>query len=158
MARYASGTSVPVDRSRSEIETILKRYGATSFLYGWNGNTAVIAFEMSGRRIRFGLSMPDRIDFAMTPTGRQRPASVQQAEYEQAVRQRWRALALIIKAKLEAVESGIAVFEEEFLAHILLPNGATVGQWMVPQIDAVYHHDHMPSLLPMLSPETQIDS
>jgi hypothetical protein len=43
--------------------------------------------------------------------------------WKQAYHQRWRALALAIKA----VESGIATFEEEFLAHIALPNGSTVG-------------------------------
>ena len=31
---------------------------------------------------------------------------------------------------------GITNFEEEFLAHIVLPNGkGTVGDWLMPQID-----------------------
>ena len=151
MTRYASDTSVSTDRSRSEIETTLRRYGATAFLYGWQDGRAAIAFEMNGRRIRFILPMPDPADFAKTPTGRQRTASAQQAEYEQAVRQRWRALALVIKAKLEAVESGIAVFEEEFLAHIVLPDGSTVGQWIAPQLETTYRTGNMPPMLPMTS-------
>ncbi|WP_198651245.1 hypothetical protein [Salinicola sp. CPA57] len=67
--------------------------------------------------------------------------------WEQACRQRWRALALVIKAKLEAVESGITMFEEEFLAHIVLPNGGTVGGWMLPQIKKSYDSGSMPPLL-----------
>ena len=35
--------------------------------------------------------------------------------WEQACRQRWRALALVIKAKLEAIDAEISTFEEEFL-------------------------------------------
>jgi hypothetical protein len=69
---------------------------------------------------------------------------------EQAVRQRWRALALVIKAKLEAFESGIETFEQAFLANILLPDGQTVGQWMVPQVEQAYLTGTMPGLLPML--------
>jgi hypothetical protein len=40
---------------------------------------------------------------------------------DQADRQRWRALYLVIRAKLEAVEAGIAVYEQEFLAFISSP-------------------------------------
>lgn len=65
-----------------------------------------------------------------------------------AERQRWRALALVIKAKLEAVEAGITEFEEEFLAHIVLPNGGTVGQFMLPQVATAYETGQMPPLLP----------
>ncbi len=32
MARYAETTSVPVDRSKAEIEAVLKRYGASEFM------------------------------------------------------------------------------------------------------------------------------
>lgn len=75
-------------------------------------------------------------------------ASLRKAAYEQAVRQRWRALALLIKSKLEAVESGITVFEEEFMAHVVLPDGKTVGQHLLPQIAHSYESGHMPPLLP----------
>ena len=43
------------------------------------------------------------------------------------VRRRWRALLLVIKAKLESVESGIETFEEAFASQIVLANGQTVG-------------------------------
>jgi hypothetical protein len=66
---------------------------------------------------------------------------------EQACRQRWRALALAIKAKLEAVEAGITSFEDEFMAHIVLPDGSTFGRWARPQIAKVYEENTMPSLL-----------
>ena len=63
------------------------------------------------------------------------------------MRQRWRALALVIKAKLEAVEAGIVTFEEEFAMHMVLPNGQTVGEWVVPQINQAYELNQMPALM-----------
>lgn len=148
---YAESTSVPSDRSRAEIERTLQRYGATGFMYGWQTDRAVIAFEMAGRRIRFVLPLPARNsrEFTHTPSRGQPRTEAQAAEaYEQAVRQKWRALALVIKAKLEAVESGITVFEDEFLAHIVLPSGEAVGDWMRPQIVRAYATGTMPALLP----------
>ena len=67
---------------------------------------------------------------------------------DQACRQRWRALLLVIKTKLEAVSAGISTLEEEFLANIVLPNNTTAGEWMIPQIDRAYRTSEMPALLP----------
>lgn len=151
MGRYAEETTVSSDKSRSEIERTLARYGADQFMYGWSGDEAVIAFQANGRRIRFRLPLPDRNDreFTHTPErGNARSPAQAEAQYEKAVRQRWRALALVIKAKLEAVEAGITEFEDEFLAHIVLPNGATFGQWARPQLATAYEQGGMPALLP----------
>lgn len=149
--RFAAGTSVPVERSRGEIERVLVRYGATGFMYGWKDNAAVVMFEAQRRRVKFVLPMPRRDDpaFTQTATGRdRRNPEAASAAWEQAQRQRWRALALVIKAKLEAVESGIASFESEFLANIILPSGDTVGEFVGPQIEESYRTGRMPPLLP----------
>ena len=151
MTRYAETTEVSSDKSRAEIEKTLVRYGAGRFLYGWQDDTAVIGFAMLDRQVKFLLPLPDRGDreFTHTPEkGLKRSAAQAEAQYEQAVRQRWRALALVIKAKLEAVESGITEFEDEFLAHIVLPDGQTVGAFMRPQIAQAYEHGEPPKLLP----------
>ena len=154
MSRYAERTDVTSDRSRSEIERTLARYGASQFMYGWETGRAVVGFAMEDRRVRFDLPMPDRNDrrFTHTPTrGTRRSETAIDAEYDQEVRQRWRALALVVKAKLEAVAAGITSFEEEFLAHIVLPSGETVGGWAVPQIEEVYRTGKMPPLLPAIT-------
>jgi hypothetical protein len=150
MSRYAKETTVSASKSRMEIEDTLSRYGATAFMYGHQGTQAVVAFEMAGRRIMFRLPMPARDDpeFTRTPARKTvRSPQQREAAYDQAVRQRWRALALVIKAKLEAVESGITEFENEFMAHIVLPGGQTVGEWMRPQIAQSYESGRMPPLL-----------
>ena len=126
MTRYAAKTTVPVARSRDEIERVLGRYGADAFGYGWDGDRSVVSFRAQGRHIRFALEIPP------------------EAQEE---RQRWRALLLVIKAKLEAVESGITDFEEEFLAHVVLPDNRTVGDWLLPQVEQAYLDGGMPKQL-----------
>jgi hypothetical protein len=154
MSRYAERTEVPSARSRDEIERTLERYGATAFAYGWQQGAATIMFEIGTprgvRRVRFRLPMPDRAarEFTRTPTGKARVESAVRAEYDRAVRQRWRALALVIKAKLEAVAAEISTVEEEFLAHICLPDGSTVGEWAAPQLAIAYDRGSMPALMP----------
>lgn len=68
-------------------------------------------------------------------------------EWEKACRQRWRALALCIKAKLEAVECGITTFESEFLAHIVLPNGETMADRALPYIAEAYATNNTPPMI-----------
>lgn len=149
---YAENTSVSTDKSRSEIERTLQRYGADQFMYGWDRSQAVVGFRMAGRQIKFLLPMPDKNDIAFThtPTGKERVETAAHKEWEQACRQKWRALSLVIKAKLEAVDAGIAIFEDEFMANIVLPNGSTVSQFMLPQIHEAYESGSMPKMLPDL--------
>lgn len=154
MSQYAKNTDVSSARSRAEIEDTLDRYGATGYAYARQGDKAMIAFSMAERQVRFILPLPDPTDreFTHTPERRTlRAPEAQRKAYEQAERQRWRALALVIKAKLEAVESGITEFEREFMAHIVLPGGETVGDWMGPQIEQAYLTGRMPALLPLLT-------
>lgn len=151
--RYAADTDVTSDRSRNEIEKTLARYGADQFFYGWQDGAATVGFRMHDRRVQFVLPLPDRDadEFMYTPKRQYlRTDSDRERAYEQAVRQKWRALSLVVKAKLEAVESGITTFEEEFLAHIVLPGGQRVGSWMIPQVAKAYELGTMPPLLPML--------
>lgn len=155
MTRYAQGTEVTVEKSRAEIERTLTRYGATEFAYGWRPGMAMVQFHMEQRAIRFLLPMPDPAEARFTSYKRgyatyERSKDAARSLWEQACRQRWRALALVVKAKLEAVESGISTFEAEFMANILLPDGSTFGEWAVPQIRRVYEQHVMPSMLPEL--------
>lgn len=139
---YAVNTSVPIERSQNEIKKILQKYGATGFVYGENGPTAVVGFEMAGRRIKFILPMPVHMK-----ERNKKNILLSRVQVDQLARSRWRCLVLAIKAKLECVESGITTLEQEFMAHIVLPNGSTVGQVMTPQIESSYKSGNMPPLL-----------
>ena len=151
MSKFAENTSVSSEASRGEIERTLRRYGADQFAYMTGSTQARIGFVAQNRQVLFVIDMPDPRDreFTHTPAkGIVRSAAQADAAYEQAVRQRWRALNLVIKAKLEAVEAGITEFEDEFLAHIVLPGGTTVGQAIREQLDDVYAGGGMLSLMP----------
>ena len=148
--RFAQDTSVSVEKSKAEIEGLLTRYGATAFASGWQGNRAQIQFEAQGRRIRFVLPLPDPKNrkFTHSPERyKMRSPDASRQAWEQACRQSWRALALVVKAKLEAVAAGIAEFENEFLANIVLPDGGTVAEHVRPQVALMYERKAM---LPML--------
>lgn len=135
---YAQETSVPVERSRAEIERILTRYGADRFMVGSDKHRAVLCFEVKGRMVQFDLPLPDRMEkkFWFTPArGSKRSETEAFKEWEQACRSRWRALRLCIQAKLEAVEVGITSFESEFLAHFVMHDGKTLGQHIIPKLD-----------------------
>lgn len=158
MSKYAAKTQVPVERSRAEIERTLVRYGAEQFVYGWDRTGAVIGFIVTTeagqkRQVKFQLPLPDRTDreFTRHSRGPRDPAAAERL-WEQACRQKWRALNLVVKAKLEAVEAGIATFEDEFLAYTMLPGGETVSQWLTPQLDTVYEQNRMPPMLPAGEP------
>ena len=150
MTRYAESTGVPVEKTRIEIEKTLTRYGADAFFYGWDEKTARIQFRANGRHIRFDLPLPDKtsLELVTTPTGRTRTLLQIEAVIEAERRRRWRALLMIIKAKLEAVESGIVTFDDEFIYATVLPDNTTVGEWLKPQLKLAYESGQVPKMLP----------
>jgi hypothetical protein len=131
MALYASQTKVPVDQTRNEIERVLARYGASKFAYFSEQGRAIIVFEAEDRRLRFDLPLPEGVG----------------ERDNQRRRQKWRALLLAIKSKLESVASEIETFEAAFLAHVVLPNGQTVGDQIKPSIASAYSIGKMTPLL-----------
>jgi hypothetical protein len=103
---------------------------------------------MRERYIRFVLPLPEQAEFRKTPSGRRdRNDSDTLKAWEQGCRQRWRALALTIKAKLESVESGIEEFESAFMAQVVMPNGRTIAEQVLPLIESAYRSGKMPELL-----------
>jgi len=150
---YAEKTSVSVAKTKADIEDLIQKAGAGQFVSGYKENMAVIGFTLANRQIRFILPLPDKNDnaFWLTPERKTRRSEQQaHAAWEQACRSKWRALYLIIKAKLEAVESGISTVEREFFYDIVLPDGQTIGEYMAPQIEMAYETRKMPPMLPML--------
>ena len=137
---YAKTTVVPIERSKGEIQRTLVRYGAESFAYAEKSQAAMIEFQMTGKRIRFVIPLPAR------PSGEGYGSGVELKKYDQSVKQKWRALALVVKAKLEAVDSNITTLEQEFLAHIVLPGGRTFGDSVIPQLDQIYLSGKVPQI------------
>ena len=151
--QYASETIVSSEKSQAEIKSTLQKYGATKYAYYEDDGKAAIACEMHNRQLRFVVSLPNRMsdEFIYAGQGskrRVRDVQTQHKFWEQACRQKWRAMALIIKAKFVAVESEVRTFEQEFLEDFVMPNGQTVGEYIRPQLEAAYASGTMPKLLP----------
>lgn len=130
---YAADTKTPVSQTRTEIENVLARFGATAFAFATHQNGATVMFECVGRRVRFELPLKKENTEAKT------------ARHQ---RERWRALLLTIKSKLVSIDCDIETFEHAFMAHIVMPNGQTVGDAIAPQIaDAYKNNKNMPLML-----------
>lgn len=133
---YAATTTVSSSQSRDELEKILSRYGASQFGYVQGEDFASVAFIKDQRTIRFTIPMPNKNsrEFTHSPKrGEVRDKSTAEKAYEQAVRQKWRALTLVVKAKLEAVDAGISEFEQEFFQYTVV-GGMTVYERMHEQV------------------------
>lgn len=55
---YAENTTVPVSKSRIEIEELIRKHGEGQFVSGFNGNKIMIGFTASGRQVRFVMEIP----------------------------------------------------------------------------------------------------
>ena len=136
MTSYAKGTVVPVERTRIEIEETLRRFGADAFSSGYEGRRSFINFRAQGRMVRLVLELPSKEahEFTISPAGRSRSAESARTAYEAECRRRWRALALLVKAKLAGIADGITTFDAEWLPHIVTADGRTVGEVIAPQL------------------------
>jgi len=147
MTRFAQHISVSPQRTQEEIERLLARYGADAFGVLKQTAAAAIMFEVRRLHVRIDVPLPAATEkrFTHGKNGRRRWGDPQQHR-EAEVRQRWRALLLVVKAKLEAVESGISTLETEFMPFIVLPDGRTLKDHLLPKLAEVAATGKMPRL------------
>ena len=133
MARkFAEDTKVPLSQSLDEIRRTVARYEGEQFLHAAMDDRLIVGFTKEGRQVRFQVS--------------QDPADAQTN------RRLARALLLVLKAKLEAVASGVSIFDDEFLANIVMPDGKLVATHIRPRLVAAYANSgEIPALLPDFS-------
>ena len=153
---FAATTSVPVDRTKSEIEKLVARYGAYQYAIAMDepNGAAYVGFTVGTgpklRQVRVDLPLPKRADFA-SRRGRPVSATARDKAYEQACRSRWRQLLLVLKANFEAVEAGVTTVEKAFFAFIRLPDGRVLHDEVSPKLATVYETGQVP---PLLGPPT----
>jgi len=162
--RYAENTQVPVENSEAELKRLLRRAGAHQIMTATDDKrgVALVAFAIEERQVRFEIEVPTAGSLvieanskpaAEQPRGWGRMAPGQRKEWgkkqaEQAERQRWRAMVLVTKAKLELVAEGLSTIQREFLADIVLPDGSTIGKALEAPVANAYATGKMPRLLP----------
>jgi len=138
MNPYAAKTTVTVERTKTQIEALLREFKADAVMMATNDARAMVVFTMTERNVKFILPLPQRDEY----TGQWK-----REQFEQATRTRWRALYLALRAKLEMAATGITTFEDEFLAHIVMPNGETVGEMTRSRIAQAYQSGEVRPLL-----------
>lgn len=123
---YAARTDVPLDKSIADIVKTLRKAGAERIAQAEEPGRVAVQCFLNDRLLRFAIGLPDGA---------------------QSRRQRGRALLLVIKAKIESIESGVETFDEAFLANIVTPDGKTIAQWAIPAIETAYVEGKMPTQL-----------
>lgn len=140
MSTFAKGTTVSAEKSRSEIESLLLKMGATSFgsMTDMTKKSVMIGFVFAKLNIRMEIPIPAPEDELFFQDGRGcRRNEVRAHEfYDGEVRRRWRCLCLAIKAKMIAVSDGVTTFEREFMPYIVTDDGRTVSERMLPAIES----------------------
>jgi len=142
---YAAGTTVSVENSRAEVERLLRKRGARQTTIGADEDKGIahVLFVLDGHTIRLELPLPQWSAFEKkdpTPPGAwqwsdSRRAKWRTDQWEQAQKERWRAVVLLLKAKLELIALGVSTIEREFLADLILPGQReTVGRLLADTI------------------------
>lgn len=124
---FAEYTKVAESKTQHDIDVLVTKRGATTFAVFREPESTMVAFRLNDRNIRFTLALPKKLS-------------------DQARRSRWRALLLVIKAKLESVDAGIETFEESFLPHIVMPGGKTVYEHIKQPLAINYQGGNVPLL------------
>ena len=140
MTRFAATTSVPIDRSQSEIQRTLTKYGATEFMFGQGVDFYFVAFQFKQRAIKIRIDAPPRT----IKRDSWSKEMVANPKFDQLLKQKFRCLLLIIKAKLEAVESGIVTVEQEFMPYLVMADGRAAWEHSLPMIQAAYAEGRLP--------------
>ncbi len=144
---YAESTTVPFEKSIAEIIGLVRKAGADQIGQMESRTAFTLQFKMAERMARFRVQFPDQAAIERLTGPRSDPAKVE----EQWRRQRGRALLLVIKAKLESVESGVETFEQAFLSNVVLADGKTVYERVAEPI-ALEYRTAAPSVLLLGAP------
>lgn len=147
---YARETTVTPEKTRAEIEALLKRHGATQFGTGWSGERHLITFRLRDRAIRLTLIVPTAETYTEDAAGRWIPHNRRATAAAAEERRRWRVMLLMLKAKLEAVASGVVTLEDEFLGYTILKDGRTFAEWYGAQVARLAETGQTPPVLPGL--------
>ena len=125
-------TSIATDKTIMEIQTALRKAGASAVMveYDNNGNISTVNFKLRMAHGEVAFRLPGRVDGVMETLKRQRVEKRHQTR-EQAERVAWRIVKDWITAQLAIVEAEIADMAEVFLPYADAGNGGTVYQLML---------------------------
>lgn len=130
---YAAETVVSVEKTKAELDTLLSKHGARDYGVANNESAGVarVFFIVDARKYAIAVPLPTAPDSWWNWSTQRRTEWIDKQQ-AQAMRTRWRAILLLVRAKLEIINMGGSTFEREFLADLVLPNGQTAHQTIAP--------------------------
>jgi hypothetical protein len=144
MRRFAEDTSVPIARTRSEIDKLLRDWGALGIQWtdDWQHDQITVRFgwkDKAGQQYmaRFSIKLPGRealskhaVDGRSGVVSERKLAALMDARGKQ----EHRLLLFWLKAALNAVEAGIIPAEAIFLPFLEGQDGQTVAEVCIPRM------------------------
>jgi hypothetical protein len=146
MRRYAEDTSVPVARSRGEIDSLLRDWGAVGIQWTdeFDQDRVTLRFVWPHDDVRYtarvSVKLPSRASLEEQAidgrsTWRKEVSKTKLAALMEARgRREHRLLLLWLKAALNAVDAQVVAAEEVFLPFLEGADGRTVGEVAVPKM------------------------
>jgi hypothetical protein len=156
--QYASNTKVSVEKSRQEINTLLKQWGASGFRWTDDMENDQVTLEFVWRpdedapvfQARFTLALPSSEELAKEARHKRTGQFLEDKYYrllDGHGRQEHRALALFLKAVFVGVEEGIISPEQVFLPFLVDKHGRTVSDYALGNLELL-HTEGVAGLLP----------
>ena len=143
MRRYADETTVPISRSRDEIQKLLRHWGADGIRWtdDYQHDRVLLEFvwhhESCGYVARFSLLLPTA---AMLRTSSMdgRSHKFSQTKFDKLMAARGkrehRTLLLFLKGAFEAIEEGLVTAEQLFLPFLVGADDRTVSEVLLPRL------------------------
>lgn len=166
---YARGTEVSVERSQTELARLLDRAGCRKHSFSRDNDCGLswVVFVLEDRQYRIEVPQPTRADIrrrldrGKLPKGwlgwdEARRTEWVDRQVDQHAREAWRLIVLVTKAKLELVAAGFSSYQEQFLASLMLPDGALLGAAAAPAIAQAYESGSQPALFELVSGAPQL--
>jgi hypothetical protein len=129
-------TSVSVERSKDQIRKFLKQAGALGVQFDeeWGDNPRMrvrFVWPLEGGEVQQVV----RLDVKPLPAEKGTRGGWRVSE-EQRERQAWRGLAHYLEGTIKAAVFGLIKFEDIFLSFIEAEGGLTVGEVLIPRLEA----------------------
>lgn len=160
MRRYAEETTVPVTRSRGEIEKLLRDFGCDGLRWAdhWHEGRSRLEFTWIRGDVhylaRFDIRTPTDDDLAKLAidqrNGRTSDAKLRKLRDARG-KQEHRLLGLWIRAALNAVQAGIVAPEAIFLPFLVARDGQTFADAAIPRLPSLLAGPAA-KLLPVVKP------
>lgn len=126
--KYAAKTKSSIPKTQQDIGFLLRKSAEEWTVTERPGKGGDVIFKMRSKVVRMRIAYEKIGGFT-------------QRQWDQDCCAKWRGLLLVIKAKLVAIETGIAIFDQEFLPYFVTKSGLTIFEALSPNLTGALNED-----------------